>query len=47
MSVRTQGSDPAHPHSLLNWLPNNEEIENFQKQTYRSINNRWNTIMPP
>ena len=25
-----QCSDPAHPHSRLNWLPNAEEIENFE-----------------
>ena len=24
-----------------------EEIENFQKHTYLSINDQWKTIMPP
>ena len=31
-------SDPAHPHFWLNCLPNEEEIENFQKPTYCSAN---------
>ena len=39
-------SKSAYPHSSLNWQPNDEEIENFQKHTYRSINNQRNTIMP-
>ena len=38
-------SDPTHSHSWLNWLPNDEEIENFQTHTNRSINNQQNTIM--
>ena len=45
MCVRTWGSDPAHPHFWVNWLPNDEELENLQQHTYRSINNEWNTIV--
>ena len=31
-------SDPAQQHSSFNWLPNDEEIENLRKHTYRPIN---------
>ena len=38
MSVRKQRSNPAHLHSSLNWQPNDEKKEKFQKHTHRPIN---------
>ena len=32
--------------TILTWQQSDEEIESFQKHTYRSITHKWNKIMP-
>ena len=46
MCVCTQCSDLAHPHFWINWLPNEEELENFQKHPNRSKNYQRTKILP-